>query len=162
MRSPIFLTLTLGVTLLSFACGGASSSSSTQPATTPGRAALSIRVEPNPIVARQVRGETYEFPFTVSIRESNGVAVNIDRVSVNVRALGTITVYEEAYGATDIARLGYPTALAGGAELRYAFKPQKEVPDDRLFGGVTADLRVEGTDANGNRVTANTDVTVSR
>ena len=38
----------------------------------------------------------------------------------------------------------------------------QEVPDDRLFGGVNADLRVEGVDDAGNAVSATTSVSITR
>lgn len=158
------LTIAAALTMLfTVGCGSSRGGASTaQPTTAPGRGEITITVDPNPIVARSVSGDTYDFPFTVIIRENGGVAVNIDRVSVEVRALGAIQVYQQSYGPDQIRALGYPTGLAARSDLRYSFNPRKEVPDERLFGGVTAELRAEGTDANGNRVSARTNVTVRR
>lgn len=152
----------MALVTLSVACGSSGGGTSSVPQVIPGRAALSVSVIPNPIVARKVSGNTYDFPFTVSVRESNGVAVNINRVSADVRALGGIPVYNESYSTAEIARMNYPTQIAGNSELRYSLNPRKEVPDDRLFGGVSAVITVDGTDANGNQVSADTTVTVTR
>lgn len=152
--SILFLSLTMGCS--------SSDDGSADPVTVPGQAALQITVAPNPIQARHVSGDTYDFPFTVSLRERNGVAVTVDRVSIDVRALGAIPVYSESLSREQIAQRGYPTSLRGGGELRYSLTPRKEVPDDRLFGGVAADVRVDATDANGNHVSATTVVTVTR
>lgn len=151
------------VSLLTFACGSSGGGDgASSPATVPGRANLVINVVPNPIQARHVSGDTYDFPFTITLRETNGVAVQIDRVSMDVLALGAVSVYRETYDRGEIAQRGYPTSLAGGQELRYSFTPRKEVADDRLFGGVSAELVAEGTDSNGNQVRATTSVTVTR
>jgi hypothetical protein len=137
-------------------------SSPTKTVSQPGHGALSIQVVPNPIVARQVSGETYEFPFDVVVRETGGHPVNITRVSADVRAIAGIRVASESYDAAKIASLGYPTQLPANGELRYHFAPQKSVPDERLFGGVVADLTVEGTDDTGAATTGRTSVTVTK
>lgn len=155
------LTLAALVVLL-LGCSSASDGPAAAPDTIPARADLSVVVDPNPIQARLVSGDTYDFPFTVTVRENNGVGVEIDRVTLVVTALGAIPVYSETMSREEIAGRGYPTSLRGGGELRYSFTPRKEVDDDRLFGGVAAELRAEGTDANGNVVTAQTRVTVRR
>jgi hypothetical protein len=71
-------------------------------------------------------------------------------------------VANESYDAARIASLGYPTTLSANGELRYAFRPRKEVTDDRLFGGVTADLRVDAVDDTGTPTSATTTVGVTR
>jgi hypothetical protein len=147
---------------LAFAAGCGSGGGSSLPTAVPGRAALSIAVIPNPIQAKRVSGDTYDFPFTVSLRESNGVSVEVQNVRADVRALGGIPIYSESYGPAEIARLGYPTTIPANGDLRYSLSPRKEVPDDRLFGSVSAEVTVEGRDANGNQVSASTTVTVTR
>lgn len=150
------------VAIAAISCGSSGGGSSTQPAAT-GRAVLDIVVDPNPIVARQVSGERYEFPFTISLRETAGVAVTVDRVTLEVFTLGgAIRLYEVTYNREQIAQMGYPTALAAGGDITYRLNPRKDVPDERLFGGVEGELRVDGTDANGNRVWAEENVTVRR
>jgi hypothetical protein len=154
--------VTAGLILSLSACSSTSPSSGSGPSVIPGRAAIQVEVVPNPIQARQISGDTYEFPFNVVVRELNGVAVQINRVSVDVRALGAIRIYNDAYDSEKIRQLGYSTSVAAGSEQRYTFSTRREVSDDRLFGGVSAELRVDATDANGNAVTASTDVTISR
>ena len=128
----------------------------------PGRGAISIELVPNPIVARHVSGDRYDFPFEVIVRETGGSRVTIDRVSADVLALGSIRVAQESYDARQIAALGYPTSVPANGTLRLAFNPRREVPDDRLFGGVSAEVRVEGRDEGGRAVEARTTVTVRR
>ena len=149
------------VSLIAAFCSGGGGGTS-QPVVSPGKASLEIFVQPNPIVATKVSGDTYDFPFEIGIRERGGVAVEIQRVGIDVLTLGTISVYERTYGREEIVRLGYPTSVRANGEIRYRFTPRKEVPDDRLFGAVTAELWVEGTDTGGNLVRATTRVTVTR
>lgn len=127
------------------------------------RGAITVSISPNPIVARAVSAGTYEFPFEVVVHETGGVPVHIDRVSVDVYALGGILrVYTEAFDSAKIVSLGFATDVPPSGELRYRFKPRKEVPDERLFGGVAAEVHAEGTDRNGQKVQAVTSVTVTR
>lgn len=127
-----------------------------------GRAQLEVFVEPNPIVARPVSGNTYDFPFEIGIRERGGVPVEIQRVGIEVIGLGIINLYSKTYGRDEIRRLGYPTSVGAHGEIRYRFNPRESVPDERLFGGVAAEIFVEGIDANGQAVRATARVTVSR
>jgi hypothetical protein len=146
--------------LLAVACASATN----QPSVTsqPGRGAITITVTPNPIVAQSRGGDVYDFPFEVILRETGGRAVNIDRVVADVYALGGIPVGGEKYDAARIRQLGFPTTIAANGEQRYRFSPRQSVPDERLFGGVTAKVRIEGTDDAGNATTASTNVTVTR
>ena len=144
--------------LLAFSC---SSSRNLEPARNQS-GAIAINIIPNPIIATHVSGNTYDFAFVASIREINGVNVNVDRISVDVTALGAISVYKESMDAEQIAAMGYPRAIGAGGELRYDFHQRKNVPDERLFGNVRALLTVDGTDAKGNHVSAQTTVTVRR
>ena len=58
-------------------------------------------------------------------------------------------VSRESWDAQRIQSMGYATSVGPNGELRYRFNPRKEVPDDRLFGGVSAELRVDATDTTG-------------
>lgn len=149
----------VAVLLLLSACAGGSGP---DPVTPAGQGALSIQVMPNPIVARNVGGDNYEFPFTVLARETGGRPVEITRVTVEVRALGGFTVGTESWDAAKIRAAGYGTSVRAGGELRYQFSPRRSVPDERLFGGVTAEVRVEGVDDLGKATTARVDVTVTK
>lgn len=161
MRSSRLLSVVLALSLAACSSGGGDRPS-TIPETVPGRGVLEISVEPNPILATDRQGDTYSFPFTVRIRETGGVEVHIDEVRMDVVALGAINVYSERFGREEIIRRGYPTTIGAGSEIRYSFNPRKEVPDERIFGGVAAELTATGRDANGNQVRATTRVTVQR
>ena len=154
--------LTLALALVAFTTYCAGGGSSRPPATRPGNGAISISIVPNPIVAKAVSGSTYDFPFDVVIRETGGRPVEITRVSADVYALGGIRVTNESYDAERIRKLGYGTTVPANGELRYRFVPRENVPDDRLFGGVSARLRVDGTDDGGTPLVATTEVTVRR
>lgn len=154
MKNLVFLSA-----LLLVACNNGPSSGVTS---VPGHGAISVRVEPNPIVARPVSGSMYDFPFEVVVRETGGRAVNINRVSVNVVFAGGISVGDESWTAEEIRAMGHNPTLGPHSEQRFKFNPRKEVPDDRLFGGVSAELRVEGTDDTGTATNATTSVTVRR
>jgi hypothetical protein len=128
----------------------------------PGHGAISVTILPNPIVALKATGDQYDFPFEVVVKETGGHPVKISRVTADVKALGTIPVATESYDAARIAALGFATTVPANGELRYRFNPRKSVPDDRLFGNVTADLTVDGADDTGSPATARTRVTVQR
>jgi hypothetical protein len=153
--------LVISVALLASFCasGGRGGSGGTSQ---PGHGAITLQIVPNPIVAQKVSGNTYDFPFEVVIREVGGHPVEISRVSADVYALGGIRVANESYDAARIRSLNYSTSLPANGELRYRFAPRKEVPDDRLFGGVSASLRVDARDDAGTPATATTEVTVRR
>ena len=145
--------------LLLAACSSGSPSGTTS---VPGQGAISVTVVPNPIRATQVSGDTYDFPFEVVIRETGGRPINVTRVSVNVTALGGLSVHRESWDADRIRAMGYSTAIGARSEVRYKFAPRKEVPDERLFGGVDAQLTVDATDDTGSPTSASTTVTVTR
>jgi hypothetical protein len=134
----------------------------TPPVSVPAHGAISIKVIPNPIVAIQVRDDTYSFPFEVVVHETGGRPVDVSRVTATVYALGGIRVGAESYDATKIRSLGYSPRIPAYGELRYRFSQQRSVPDERLFGGVTAELRVEGLDDTGTATSATTSVSVRR
>jgi hypothetical protein len=128
----------------------------------PGHGAIAIQVVPNPIVATRVSGDTYDFPFEVVVRETGGRPLNVTRVSTDVRFAGGLSLAEESWDAAKIQSMGYSTAIPAHGEVRYRFAPRKEVPDDRLFGSVSAELRVDARDDSGATTSAQTAVTVRR
>jgi len=156
-RLPILITM---MVLLAAGCQTDSSTGRTM--TQPGRGALALEVVPNPILAQKVSGDKYDFPFTIALREVGGVAVNVDRVSIEVRGPGGIKLYTESLDRAEIAQKGYPTSIEAGGQIRYQLSPRKDVPSDLLFGSVYADLIVEATDVNGEPARAQTRVTVER
>jgi hypothetical protein len=148
--------------LLLFAACASHSAGSTQSSAQPGHGAISMTVVPNPIVATNVGGNMYEFPFEVVIRETGGRPVNVTRVSADVFALGSVRVAQESYDAARINSLGYSTTLPPNGELRYAFRPREQVTDERLFGGVTAEVRIDAVDDTGANASTTTTVSVRR
>ena len=141
------------------ACASGSGGSSTA---RPGQGAVSIDIVPNPIVASRVSGNTYDFPFDVVVRETGGRPITITRVSATVVGPGGISLGSETWDASRISSMGYPTSVGANSEVRYHFAPRKEVPDERLFGGVAADLRIEAVDDTGAATSATRRVTITR
>lgn len=158
MKRLLLIPIALSLTFCS--SGGGSMPDRSTP--TPGRASISVEIVPNPIVATRVSGDTYDFPFEVIVRERGGRDVEIDRVSADVRALGSIPVAEESYDAARIRSLGYSTRVPANGEIRYRFAPRKSVPDDRLFSSVSARLTVNGHDDAGEQTSSSVEVTVRR
>ena len=137
--------------------------SSAQPkvTSTPGKGAVAIDVIPNPIVATPVSGNTYDFPFEVVVRETGGRPVTVQRVTATV-SFGGLTLGQESWDAARIRSMGYDPTIGPNGERRYRFSPRREVSDDRLFGGVQAELKVEATDDTGAATSATTVVSVRR
>jgi hypothetical protein len=152
----IFLSLLL-VLIAACASGPQPGSSSA-----PGHGAIAVAVEPNPIHATRVSGNTYDFPFEVVVRETGGRRIDIERVSMIVYGPGRIALGNESWDANRIRSLGYPTSLGPRSELRYRFSPRREVPDDRLFSGVSAQLTVDAVDDTSTPTSASTVVTTRR
>ena len=152
--------LALSLTLIALAACGSGPQSGVR--SVPGQGAIAVQVDPNPIRATHVSGETYDFPFEVIVRETGGRPVNVTRVSATVKGMGGLTFANESWDAARIRSMGYSTSVAANGELRYRFAPRKEVPDERLFGGVTAQLTVEAVDDGGSATSASTAVTVTR
>lgn len=145
--------------LLTFAgCG--TSNPGTQ--SVPGHGAISIEVIPNPIVAIAISNDTYDIPFEVVIRETGGRPVTVQNVTATVFLGGGFQLGREEWDANRIRSLGYNTTLAANSETRYKFNPRKQVPDDRVFGGITAELRVDAVDDTGTATSATTKVTIRK
>ena len=136
----------IALVLLPLAC--ATRQAGTKSTSTPGHGAITLTITPNPVVATNVGGNTYEFPIDVVIKETGGHPVTIDRVTANVFAAGGIPVATESYDAAKIQSLG--------------FVPRKDVPDERLFTSVYGDIRVEGMDDNGTRTSTTTTITLKK
>lgn len=134
----------------------------TKSTSTPGHGAITLTITPNPVIATNVGGNTYEFPFDVVVKETGGHPVTIDRVTANVYAGGGIQVATESYDAAKIQSLGFATAIQAKGQLHYHFVPRKDVPDERLFSSVYGDIRVEGTDDNGSRASTTTTITLKK
>ena len=135
---------------------------SSRTAAIPGHGAISVDVVPNPVVARPAGGNMYDFPLDVVVHETAGRAVTVSRVTVTVSGPAGIRLGDETWSASQIGSAGFSTNLPGNGELRYHFVPRKSVPDDRLFGSVRAELRVDAYDETSTPTSASTTVTVTR
>jgi hypothetical protein len=134
----------------------------TKSTSTPGHGRITLTITPNPVVATNVGGNTYEFPIDVVIKETGGHPVTIERVTANVFAAGGIPVATESYDAAKIKNLGYATMIQANGEIRYHFVPRKDVPDPSLFSSVYGDIRVEGMDDNNARTSTTTTITLKK
>ena len=151
------------VILVLSACGTTQDTVIQEPQIPRPTGSISVSVVPNPIVARPAAGEQYTFPFEVVVRETGGANLHIQRASINVTALGGIPVYSDTQEAAEIRERGYPTEIGASQEIRYRFSPTREVPDERLFGNVSAELVVEAINDRGQAVPpARTRVSVTR
>ncbi|HWW62793.1 MAG TPA: hypothetical protein VN181_15565 [Thermoanaerobaculia bacterium] len=149
----------LPLVLLATFC--ASGPSTTQTAA-PGHGAIVLEITPSPIVAHPVSGAMYEFPFEVIVRETGGAHVTVDKVTVDVFAFDRLRVGGETYDAAQLAQLGYTVSIPAGTERRFKFSPRREVTDDRVFGSLSAQLRVDAHDDTGTATSATTAVSVTR
>ncbi len=152
------IAITATLLLALSACSGAPSGITA----VPGHGVVAIEVVPNPIAATQVTGNTYDFPFEVVVRQTGGRPTTVQRITAKVTFGGGLTLANESWDADRIRSMGFNTTLGPNSEVRYRFTPREDVPDDRLFGGVSAELKVEATDDTGTATSATTSVTVRR
>lgn len=124
------------------------------------RGQLSFDIYPNPIIARGIEGNVYEFPFEVSIREIGGVDVDIVGLQVDVFFLSGVRVFSQPYGPEELSRRNLPTRVPAGANLQYGFSPRRAIPSETLMRGVSAEIIIEGIDAQGRPTEARARVTV--
>lgn len=124
------------------------------------RGQLSLDIYPNPIMARRVEGNVHEFPFEVSVREVGGVDVEIVGIQVDVFFLSGVRIFSQPYGPEELSRRNLPTKVPAGANLQYSFSPRRAVPSETLIRGVSAEIIIEGIDAQGRSTEARTRVTV--
>ncbi len=163
MRNAKSLVIALALGAITLAGCGTTQDTIIQDTEVRPMGALSVRVVPNPIVAQRASGENWTFPFDVVVQETGGSNVQVQRVSIRVTAFGSIPVYTDTQEAAEIRGRGYPTDVPANGELRYRFSPTREVPDDRLFGGVQAELVVEAINDRGQPIpSARTTVSVTR
>lgn len=134
----------------------------TSSSSAPGHGRIALTVNPNPVVARSVGGNTYEFPFDAVVKESGGHPVTISRITANVYAGGGIPVASQSYDAAAIQQAGFATTVQANGELRYHFAPRKDVPDTGLFSTVYGDVRIEGSDDTGSPTATTTTIRITR
>jgi len=122
---------------------------------------LAIAIYPNPIIAKQVEANLYEFPFEVSLRETGGANVEIDGIRVEVR-LAALPIFAQTFDQTELTRRGYSATVPAGGNVQYRFSPRREVPMDLPLLQLSAAVVVFGLDPMGRRTEAGTIVTVRR
>jgi hypothetical protein len=130
--------------------------------TTPGRGEIKITVTPSPVVATNAGGSSYDLPFDVVVKETGGHPVTIDKVTASVYAGGGIPVATQSYDASKIQSLSFATSIQAKHEIHYHLVPRMDVTDEHLFSSIYGDVRVEGLDDNGARVSSMTTITVTR
>lgn len=124
------------------------------------RGQLSFDIYPNPILAKRLEANLYEFPFDVSVREVGGVDVEIVGLQVDVFFLSGVRIFSQPYGPEELSRRQLPTRVAAGSNLQYSFAPRREVASETLIRGVSAEITIEGIDAQGRSTEARTRVSV--
>lgn len=149
----------LSLLLLLGACGGGPRAGVVA---APGSGAVNITIDPNPIVATSAGGSSYNFPFEVIVRETGGRPITVTRISAQLFGPGGLSLGEESWDAARIQSMGYSTSVPANGELRYRFNPRRDVPNESLFGSVSAQLRVEAVDDQGARTSAQIPVTVRK
>ena len=130
-------------------------------ASQPGHGAITVAIAPNPIVAKAVSGNTYEFPFDIILRETGGHALTITGVTMTVYAFG-LPMNVDKYDAAQITAMGLPTQVPANGEWRHHMQPRRAVTDERLFSSITAAVRIDAVDDTSAPASASTTVTVTR
>ncbi len=130
--------------------------------TTPGRGEIRITVTPSRVVAANAGGSSYDLPFDVVVKETGGHPVTIDKVTASVYAGGGIPVATQSYDASKIQSLSFATSIQAKHEVHYHLVPRMDVTDEHLFSSIYGDVRVEGLDDNGARVSSTATITVTR
>ena len=145
----------LAVLLLVSACAGVVPESVSVPA----RGQIELEIQPNPVLARRVEGETWTFPFEVVLREAGGVDIEIEEIRAAVTIAG-VAVFTQVVDPEEAERRGYDMTLEAGGVLHARFSPTRRVPDSRLLEMARAELTVVAIDRYGRRSQASRTVRV--
>lgn len=121
---------------------------------------LVLEVEPNPLTARAVDDDLYEFAFDIIMRESGGVDVRIEDFTVEAIAFKTVTVQSQTFPAKFITDHGYPAEIAAGKYLRFGFVKQWSLPTRLLLSGAAVRVTARTIDRDGRRDTTQTRIGV--
>jgi hypothetical protein len=145
----------LAALLLIAACAGVAPESVSLPV----RGQIELEIQPNPVRARRVAGDTWTFPFEVVLREVGGVEVEIEEIRAAVTIAG-IAVLTQVVDPEEAERRGYDMTLDAGGVLHAGFSPTRQVPDPRLLEMARAELTVVAVDRYGRRSQASRTVRV--
>lgn len=153
----------LPLLLLAMSCahGGGNAPVAPAPAPPATRGVVKVAIAPNPIVAVHADGNNYEFPFDIVLRETGGRPITITGVTVTVYAFG-LPVNVDQYDIAEIRRLGFDPNLPANGDVRYHLQPRRAVTDDRIFGSITAGVRIDATDDAGGTTSDSIRVSVTR
>ncbi|HEU5161842.1 MAG TPA: hypothetical protein VFV54_01735 [Thermoanaerobaculia bacterium] len=143
------------ILLVVSACAGVAPESVTVPA----RGEIDLDIQPNPVRARRLEGETWTFPFEVVLREVGGVDIEIEEIRATVTIAG-VSVLTQVVDPEEAERRGYDMTIDAGGVLHAGFSPTRHVPDARLLEMARAELTVVAIDRYGRRSQANRTVRV--
>lgn len=115
---------------------------------------LELDVAPNPLQARRVGEDVYEFTFDIIMREAGGVGVRIEDFTVDAIAFKTVTVRSETFPAKYITDRGYPASIAAGKYLRFSFVKRWKIPAPLLLSGASLHVSARTVDADGRHDTS--------
>ena len=115
---------------------------------------LELDVAPNPLVAKPVGGDVYEFAFDIIMREAGGVDLRIQDFTVDAIAFKAVTVQSQTFPAQYILDHGYPASIDAGKYLRFSFVKRWRIPTRLLLSGASIHVSARTIDANGQRDTS--------
>ncbi len=115
---------------------------------------LVLDTDPNPLVARRVGDDLYEFSFDIIMREAGGVDVHIEDFTVSAIAFKSVTVQSQTFPARTITDRGYPASIAAGKYLRFSFVKRWKIPARLLLSGASLHISARTIDADGRHDTS--------
>ncbi|HXA19599.1 MAG TPA: hypothetical protein VN380_21605 [Thermoanaerobaculia bacterium] len=152
----------IALVCLPLACASQQRPGTNKSTATSGRGEIKLTITPSPVVAASVSGSAYDFPFDAVVKETGGHPITIDKVTASVYAGGGIPVAAQSFDADKIKSLGFATSIQAKHEIHYHLVPRMDVTDDHLFSAIYGDVRVEGLDDNGARVSSMATITVTK
>jgi hypothetical protein len=122
---------------------------------------LVLDTDPNPLIARRVGDDLYEFSFDIIMREAGGVDVHIEDFTVSAIAFKTVAIRSQTYPASYITSHGYPASIGAGKYLRFSFVKRWTIPARLLLSGASLHVSARTVDADGRRDTAEAKIGVT-
>lgn len=115
---------------------------------------LIVDTDPNPLIAKKVAEDLYEFSFDIIMREGGGVDVRIEDFTVSAIAFKTVPVQSQTFPARYITDRGYPAAIGAGKYLRFRFVKRWRIPARLLLSGASLRVSARTIDAGGRHDTS--------
>jgi len=116
----------------------------------PVRGHLVLDTNPNPLIAKRVGDDLYEFDFDIIMREGGGVGVRIEDFTVEAIAFRTVVVRSQNFPASAITDRGYPASVDPGKYLQFHFVKRWSIPHAMLTHA-SVHVSARTIDANGRR-----------